>query len=113
MKAHLPSGCHHAGILRRRSVAGFELSEIAYCADLKLPAHRHERAGFCLVLSGIYNEDYGSSLLPCRPQTVTFSPAQERHSNHFGRAGRSVRGCFERMLCAQPCGLASRDEMLS
>jgi AraC family transcriptional regulator len=87
MKAHLPSGCHHAGILNRRAVAGFELTEIAYYPGLKLPAHRHERAGFCLVLSGTYTEDYGSSALPCRPQTVTFSPAQEKHSNHFGHAG--------------------------
>jgi len=87
MKADLPSGCHHAGILGRRAVAGFELTEIAYLPGLKLPVHRHERAGFCLVLSGTYTEDYGRSVLPCRPQTVTFSPAQEKHSNHFGHAG--------------------------
>jgi AraC family transcriptional regulator len=87
MKAYLPSGCHQAGILKRRSVAGFELTEIAYCPDLRLQAHRHERAGFCLVLSGAYTEDYGRTALACRPQTVTFSPAQEKHSNHFGRTG--------------------------
>jgi AraC family transcriptional regulator len=87
MKAHLPSGCHHAGILSQRSVAGFELTEIAYHPGLKLPAHRHERAGFCLVLSGTYSEDYRMRSLLCRPQTVTFSPAEESHSNRFGNIG--------------------------
>jgi AraC family transcriptional regulator len=87
MKAHLPSGCHYAGIIDRRAVAGFELTEITYSPGLRLPTHRHERAGFCLVLSGNYTEEYRSSSLPCRPQTVTFSPAQEKHANRFGDAG--------------------------
>lgn len=87
MRADLPSGCHHAGILGKRAVAGFELTEIAYCSGLKLAAHRHERAGFCLVLSGTYTEDYSRKALQCRPQTVTFSPAEEKHSNHFGLMG--------------------------
>lgn len=76
-------GAHHTS----RVVKWLTLAEIKYPPGLVIPAHSHPRAGFCLVLSGTYAESYRSKTLPCRPQTVTFSPAGEQHSNHFDGAG--------------------------
>lgn len=70
-----------------RVVNSFTLKAIRYPPGLVIPAHSHHCAGFCLVLSGTYAENYRNKTLPCRPQTVTFSPAGEQHSNHFDSAG--------------------------
>lgn len=79
--------CYHGEAINRRTVAGLLLSEITYTPQLELPKHTHEHAGFCLVLQGTYDEKYDGKTLACKPQTVTFSPAGEKHSNQFDRAG--------------------------
>ena len=79
--------CCHGEAVDRRRVAGLTLSEVTYAPQLELPKHAHESAGFCLVLQGTYAEKYEGKTLTCRPQTVTFSPAAERHSNLFDGQG--------------------------
>ncbi len=79
--------CHHLEAIDRRKVAGLTLSEITYAPRLELPKHAHESAGFCLVLQGTYAEKYDCKTLTCKPQTVTFSPAAEKHSNRFDGKG--------------------------
>ena len=74
-------------ILSAASVNGIEFQELVYAERLCIPRHVHPRAGFCLVLTGDYEERYASRTLTCAPQTVTFSPAGEEHVNAFtGRA---------------------------
>jgi AraC family transcriptional regulator len=79
--------CYHGRAAESRRVAGLTLSLITYAPRLELPRHAHESAGFCLVLQGTYAEKYAGKTLSCRPQTVTFSPAGERHSNLFDGGG--------------------------
>jgi AraC family transcriptional regulator len=77
--------------LGNRTVTGLKLTEVSYNPGVVTPKHRHENAGFCLVLHGTYSEDYSKKILECAPQTVTYSPAGEEHLNRFHRA--AVR-CF-------------------
>jgi AraC family transcriptional regulator len=81
------AGCYHGQAIERRKVSGLTLSLITYAPQLELPKHAHESAGFCLVLQGTYAERYAGKTLTCRPQTVTFSPAGEKHSNLFDGGG--------------------------
>jgi AraC family transcriptional regulator len=87
MKPSFPCGRYHEGVKLSRLVAGFVLTEIIYAPALRLRRHAHERAGFCLVLQGNYTENYRNKTLACKPRTVTFSPAEEQHSNHFTDTG--------------------------
>jgi AraC family transcriptional regulator len=87
MRSSFVCGPYHEGVKASRRVADFVLTEIIYAPALKLRRHAHERAGFCLVLKGSYAEIYSNKTLACKPRTVTFSPAEEQHSNHFTDAG--------------------------
>ncbi|HKR01157.1 MAG TPA: AraC family transcriptional regulator [Pyrinomonadaceae bacterium] len=87
MKPGLTCGRYHEGVKTSRLVSSFMLTEIIYAPALKLRRHAHERAGFCLVLQGSYTENYSNKILACKPRTVTFSPAEEQHSNHFTDTG--------------------------
>jgi len=87
MKPDSPCGHYHEVVKASRLAAGFVLTEIIYAPELKLRRHAHERAGFCLVLQGNYTENYRDRTLACKPRTVTFSPAEEQHSNHFTNTG--------------------------
>jgi AraC family transcriptional regulator len=81
------ASCYDGQAIERRRVAGLTLSLITYAPRLELPKHAHESAGFCLVLQGTYAEKYAAKTLSCKPQTVTFSPAGEKHSNRFDGKG--------------------------
>ena len=91
MKLNLSAELCHKKIGRSRVVADFELAEIAYGPRLEIPRHAHQQAGFCLVLRGSYTETYHRNTLSCEALTVTFSPAEEWHSNHFYNSGSQ---CF-------------------
>ncbi len=76
--------------LQRRTVAGLTMAEVLYPAAAQLPRHRHERAYFCLILSGGYSETYGRRMRVCRPMTLAYHPPGEPHAQMFrGRAVRS------------------------
>jgi AraC family transcriptional regulator len=74
-----------ADLFSQCNVRGLELRELVYGARA-IPRHVHEKAGFCLVLDGTYEERYASRTLACGARTVTFSPAGEAHSNVFTAA---------------------------
>ncbi len=87
MKPNLSSKSNHwAKPLGNQTVTGLKLAEVSYNPGVVTPKHRHEDAGFCLVLRGTYTEDYSKKVLECSPQTVTFSPAGEEHLNRFHSA---------------------------
>jgi AraC family transcriptional regulator len=87
MKPTFACGRYHEGVKASWLVSSFMLTEIIYAPALELQRHAHERAGFCLVLQGSYTENYRTKTLACKPRTVTFSPAEEQHSNHFTNTG--------------------------
>jgi AraC family transcriptional regulator len=87
----LSSARLYGNVLSNASVAGLTLSETSYASNLKLPKHSHEQTYFCFVLEGGFTEVYGRRSRSCRPSTLVFHPAGEKHSNFFravsGRCG--------------------------
>jgi AraC family transcriptional regulator len=79
------------------STVGLRLMETAYYPALKLPAHSHESAYFCFVLGGSFAELYGKHSRLCRPSTLIFHPAGERHSDYFHTGAR----CFNIQINSQ------------
>ena len=87
MAPRLPSGHLYGETLGRRDTAGFVLTETAYSPGLRLPRHSHEHAGFCFVLWGTFDRAYERRTSACGPSSLSFHPADERHSERFGGAG--------------------------
>jgi AraC family transcriptional regulator len=87
----LPSGAYFGRILRRGGAAGFAATETSYRAGEDLPPHAHERAFFCLTLSGAYTERTGSSKETLyAPFTAVFHPAGEAHVTRMTSAGGRI-----------------------
>src|SRR5689334_19055453 len=61
----------------------FELSESVYDAGTVLPPHSHGRAYLGFVVNGRHRETTSRDDRDCRPSSVVFHPAAERHSNRF------------------------------
>jgi AraC family transcriptional regulator len=79
-----PRSVPHSGShLVERHVADLTLTVVRYAQRTKLPQHAHDRACFCLILSGHYDEVFGPRTVHCNPSTVLFRPAQEPHCNTF------------------------------
>lgn len=72
------------------SFGAFRLSESVYGADTVLPPHAHGRAYLGLVVNGGHRETTGRHERDCRPSTVVFHPAAERHANRFSPAGGRI-----------------------
>lgn len=87
MTRKLPYGCSTAKILRRRTCAGFVLTETLYTPHLKLPAHVHEHACFSFVLRGGFTESYGKKTRSCLPSSVIYLPPGDVHSDNFDGTG--------------------------
>src|SRR5260370_30664377 len=49
--------------------------------------HAHERACFCLTVSGGFDESFGRRTIRCKPLSVLFCPPYQLHRDTFG--GRS------------------------
>jgi AraC family transcriptional regulator len=67
------------------NVEGFSLREGRHAAGSSLPWHRHEGATMCFVYAGAFTEHFTGSTLECTPGTLKITPAEEPHSNRFGR----------------------------
>lgn len=74
---------HHGHILSSRRIAGLTLTETIYSPGLYIPRHFHERACFCLVMGGAYEENFGPLAFNCRPESLVWRPAHETHSDKF------------------------------
>jgi AraC-like DNA-binding protein/quercetin dioxygenase-like cupin family protein len=79
----LSKGSFYGRIVKRREVAGFLLTELAYLANFRVKRHSHESAHFVLVLKGAYRENYGNKTRICKPGSLVFHPADEIHSNQI------------------------------
>src|SRR5690349_18796468 len=85
---------------RAVAVEGFSLREGLHPAGSSLAWHRHPGATICFVYSGGFAERYAGVTLDCSPGTLKITPAEEPHSNRFGR--EETRGL---LIEADPAGL--------
>lgn len=88
-----PPQAHGGGLLERccssscgQTVAcvqtpSFEVAESRYWPLETIPRHEHERAGFCLVLDGGYEERGGGTMVRYDPAMLVFHPAGTTHTN--------------------------------
>jgi AraC family transcriptional regulator len=70
--------------LRNRHVSGLQLVESLHGAGTQLPRHAHERAYFCLNLSGTYVEQFGRRRRTSVEGMLVFHPAGEAHQQAHG-----------------------------
>jgi AraC family transcriptional regulator len=66
-------------------VGGFTLREGRHPAGSALPWHAHPGPTLCFVYAGAFTERFADATLECRPGTIKITPAEEAHSNQFGR----------------------------
>ncbi len=73
--------------VRSLEAQGFFVAEAAYPPGQRIPRHVHDRAGFCLVLAGGFEEHGDRSMLRCESTTLLFHPAGAAHANVISRHG--------------------------
>jgi AraC family transcriptional regulator len=66
-------------------VDGFTVREGTHAAGSSLPWHRHPGPTLCFVYAGGFTESFAGTTLDCPPGTLKVTPADELHSNRFGR----------------------------
>lgn len=70
---------------RRTTAGGFTLTEGRHMAGSSLPWHAHPGPTLCFVYAGVFTERFTGVTLECTPGTLKVTPAEEPHSNRFGR----------------------------
>lgn len=105
---------YYGTTLRQGRFGGVALAETAYGPGLNIPAHRHENAYFCLVLSGFYRERTRQGERPCPTRALLYHGSGSVHSDSFGAAPSR---CFNVELAGTepgtpPSGGAARGLML-
>jgi AraC family transcriptional regulator len=78
---------HHGRVVETRQNGSFKLTETRYPPLARIPQHTHELPAFCFILSGNYEEAFGSTVLSCRPNGVVFRPPKVAHADLLGRDG--------------------------
>jgi AraC family transcriptional regulator len=68
---------------RRFATPALRLSEGIHPAGSGLPWHEHDAPTICYVVRGAFRELLRGRELLCRPASVKFTPAGERHANRF------------------------------
>jgi AraC family transcriptional regulator len=86
---------------RAVQVEGFSLREGRHPGGTSLAWHRHAGPTICFVYRGAFAERYAGITFDCTPGTLKITPAEEPHSNRFGR--EETRGL---LIEAEPAGLA-------
>jgi AraC family transcriptional regulator len=71
-------------------VGGFRVTDAIFPPLLTIPSHFHERACLAVVLEGSIDKAFRSSTFVSMPSTILTMPAQERHTDHFERAGAHI-----------------------
>src|SRR5215213_3309508 len=66
----------------------FRFTEKSYSPRAKLPAHSHEFAHFCFVLSGDYEERIGSRNFSRTPSALVYYPPDVSHAEEHRSTGR-------------------------
>ena len=75
------------GLARHKAIGGYSLKQFSQPPDRRLPAHVHEDASLCFVVSGSYTETVRGIDTVCLPHSMVFKPALERHADRFGSLG--------------------------
>ena len=68
---------------RRLTASGLRVTEGIHASGSGLPWHEHETHTICYVRDGAFREYIRGRELFCRPASVKFTPAGERHANRF------------------------------
>ena len=97
--------------LRTASLPGVSLTEGVHPAGTSLPWHSHDGASICLVLHGAFVEYSRGVALDCRPSSLKFTPAGERHWNRFDMT--DVRGLLIEIDVARHASIAPFERTLS
>jgi AraC family transcriptional regulator len=100
-----------AAPLRKTSLPGVVLTEGLHPAGTSIPWHWHEGASICLVLDGAFVEYSHGVALDCRPSSLKFTPAGEKHWNRFDLA--DVRGLLVEIDVARHASIAPFEHALS
>lgn len=94
----LEQGNYYGAPLRRRRYGAVTLAETEYAPFLEIPAHRHERAYFCLVLAGGYRERTPAGDRACGAGTLLYHGRDSVHSDRFGA---EMSRCFNIELAGE------------
>lgn len=70
-----------------RDFGQFVMTERQYAGGCATPVHAHERALFCVVLDGGYEEQQSSRKLYCTRSTMLYHAAEEEHLERFSESG--------------------------
>jgi AraC-like DNA-binding protein len=97
--------------VRKASLPGVVLTEGLHPAGTSIPWHWHEGASICLVLDGAFVEYSRGAVLDCRPSSLKFTPAGEKHWNRFHLA--DVRGLLVEIDVARHASIAPFERALS
>ncbi len=71
---------------KSRHVVGLKVSETLYAPELTIPWHEHEKAGFCFVMEGAYEERFGRRRRDCDRGVLVLHPAGEQHADRHRNA---------------------------
>lgn len=85
---------------RAVQVEGFSLREGRHPGGSSLAWHRHAGPTICFVYRGAFAERYAGVTFECTPGTLKITPAEDPHSNRFGRD--ETRGL---LIEADPAGM--------
>lgn len=75
-----------------RRIGPFLISQNRYAPGARLHHHAHRNAFISFVIEGDYTEYCGSRTSLFLPGTLGYHPANEEHSDHFGRRDALVLG---------------------
>ena len=90
MIPQLPKTSSAGQISSVREVAGFILTETAYCRGFRAPYHSHEFGFFFTVLEGAFSETLVARHQDHHPFSLAYRPTGLEHSHSSGSGGR----CF-------------------
>lgn len=88
----LPAGQFFGEVLGRYRSSGVVLSELCHTRRRAFPAHSHQLAYLCLLLSGVYAERIAGRLHPQEPMTLVFHPPGMDHCDEVGEHGARFFG---------------------
>jgi AraC family transcriptional regulator len=83
MPLKLSRGRYLGQVIKRREVAGLQLTETSYEPGARLPRHCHENAYLSLARHGSYTETLGRRTRTCGPLMLIYHPAGEVHAQEF------------------------------
>ena len=105
MSVRLGPGLFHGRTIRKAANADLILTDVRYTDGAR--RHHHERAYFCLIRDGVYDETYARRARSCRSGMLVYHPPGESHAqtvrtptvadqSHFTRTFKRFTGLTPR-----------------